>query len=123
MIQAQGGDPRVVYDTSLLPKAQTKLEVKSFKSGYLSQVATNRIGEAAKLLGAGREKKTDVIDPAVGIIVKKRIGDAVEVGDVLCQVFANPASDADGALHLLNGAFTVSAEKPEIPPLIEYVVE
>ena len=123
MIQAQGGDPRVVYDTSLLPKAQTKLEVKSFKSGYLSQVATNRIGEAAKLLGAGREKKTDVIDPAVGIIVKKRIGDAVEVGYVLCQVFANPASDADGALHLLNGAFTVSAEKPEIPPLIEYVVE
>ena len=123
MIQAQGGDPRVVYDTSLLPKAQTKLEVKSFKSGYLSQVATNRIGEAAKLLGAGREKKTDVIDPAVGVIVKKRIGDAVEVGDVLCQVFANPASDADGAMHLLNGAFTVSAEKPEIPPLIEYVVE
>ena len=123
MIKAQGGDPNVVYDTSLLPKAKDRFCVKSFKSGYLSKVATDRIGDAAKLLGAGREKKTDEIDPAVGIIVKKRIGDAVEVGDVLCEVHANPGSDVKGALALLNTTFTVSADKPELPPLIKYVID
>lgn len=123
LIQAQGGDPQVVYDTSRLPKAKDTLHVRSLKSGYLASVATDRIGEAAKLLGAGREKKTDVIDPAVGLIVKKRIGDRVEMGDVLCEVHANPASDVQGALALLNIAFGITADKPEIPPLIKYVVE
>ena len=123
LIAAQGGDPNVAYDTSLLPKSKDIYQVKAFKNGYLAKVATDRIGNAAKLLGAGREKKTDDIDPAVGIIVKKRIGDAVEVGEVLCEVHANPASDVKGALALLNTTFTVSAEAPEKPPLIKYVVE
>ena len=123
LIQAQGGDARVAYDTSLLPKAKERLQVRALKSGYLARVATDRIGDAAKLLGAGREKKTDVIDPAVGIVVKKRIGDRVEMGDVLCEVHANPASDTQGALALLNIAFVITADAPEIPPLIKYVVE
>ena len=123
MIRAQGGDERVVYDTSLLPKAKDRYAVKAFKSGYLGKVAADKIGNAAKLLGAGREKKTDTIDPAVGIIIKKRLGDAVEMGDVLCEVHANPASDVKGALALLNTAFTVTPGMPEIPPLIKYVVE
>ena len=122
MIKAQGGDPRVAYDTSLLPKAKDIHQVKSFKSGYLSKVAADKIGNAAKLLGAGREKKTDDIDPAVGIIVKKRIGDPVEVGEVLCEVHSNPASDAKGALALLNTSFTVTTEKPELPLLIKKVI-
>lgn len=123
MIKAQGGDERVVYDTSLLPKAKDRYSVKAFKSGYLGKVAADKIGNAAKLLGAGREKKTDTIDPAVGIVIKKRLGDAVEMGDVLCEVHANPASDVKGALALLNTAFTVTPGMPELPPLIKYVVE
>jgi len=123
MISAQGGDPRVVSDTSLLPKAKDRHQVKSFKSGYLSKVAADRIGNAAKLLGAGREKKTDEIDPAVGIIIKKRIGDPVEVGEVLCEVHANAASDVKGALALLNTSFTVTPDKPEKPVLIKHVIE
>ena len=59
----------------------------------------------------------------MGIIIKKRLGDAVEMGDVLCEVHANPASDVKGALALLNTAFTVTAAEPELPPLIKYVVE
>ena len=123
MIAAQGGDARVVYDTSLLPKAKDRYQVKSFKSGYLSKVAADKIGNAAKLLGAGREKKTDVIDPAVGLIIKKRIGDTVEMGEVLCEVHANPTSDIKGALALLNTCFTVTAGKPAKPELIKYVIE
>ena len=93
------------------------------KSGYLARVKTNEIGNAAKLLGAGRAKKTDIIDPAVGVIVKKRIGDSVREGDALCEVRANPSSDTAGALNLLNAAFEIAAQRPEKPELIKYVVE
>jgi pyrimidine-nucleoside phosphorylase len=123
MIKAQGGDPEVVYDTALLPKAQNIYHVRAMKDGYLSRVATANIGNAAKLLGAGREKKTDVIDPAVGIIVKKRLGDEVRMGEILCEVHANPASDHQAALGILNNTFTITPARPEKTELIKYVVE
>jgi pyrimidine-nucleoside phosphorylase len=123
MIEAQGGDPRVTEDTSLLPKAAHSIEVRARKGGYLARIKANDVGNAAKLLGAGREKKGDQIDPAVGIIIKKRIGDSVREGEALCEVRANPASDAAGALNLLNAAFEIADQKPERPELIKYVVE
>jgi pyrimidine-nucleoside phosphorylase len=123
MIEAQGGDPHVTEDTSLLPKAAHSIEVRARKDGYLARVKANDVGNAAKLLGAGREKKGDKIDPAVGIIIKKRIGDSVREGEALCEVRANPASDAAGALNLLNAAFEIADQKPERPELIKYVVE
>lgn len=123
MIAAQGGDPGVVYDVSLLPKAKKIYNVRAMKDGYLSKVATDSVGNAARALGAGRVKKTDDIDPAVGIIIKKRIGDAVRMGDVLCEIHANPASDHQSALTILNNAFSISQTKPVIPELIKYVVE
>ena len=123
MIRAQGGNPDVAYDTSLLPRAQKIYNVRAMKDGYLSKVATSSIGNAAKLLGAGREKKTDAIDPAVGIVVKKRIGDEVRMGESLCEIHANPASDHQGALNILNNACTISHERPENPELIKYVIE
>ncbi|MGI6239832.1 MAG: thymidine phosphorylase [Christensenellales bacterium] len=123
MIKWQGGDPRAAFDTSLLPTAKHTVSVRAKKSGYLAAVAADRIGMAAKLLGAGREKKTDVIDPAVGILIHKRIGDGVKAGDALCEVRANPASDTAGALNLLNTAYEISEKPCEKPELIRYVVE
>lgn len=123
MIAAQGGDPRVTNDTSLLPKAAHAVQVRARKNGYLAHVKTSDIGNAAKMLGAGREKKNDAIDPAVGIIIKKRIGDRIKEGDTLCEVHANPASDVSGALNLLNAAFAIADQKPERLELIKYVVE
>lgn len=123
MIAAQGGDPRVTEDTSILPRAAHAVEVRARRSGYLARVKTSEIGNAAKLLGAGRTKKTDAIDPAVGVIIKKRIGDSVKEGEALCEVRANPASDTAGALNILNAAFELSDQKPERPELVKYVVE
>ena len=123
MIAAQGGDARVTEDTSLLPKAAHSVQVRARKGGYLASVRANDIGNAAKLLGAGREKKGDGIDPAVGIIIKKRIGDSIREGEALCEVRANPKSDTAGALNLLNAAFEITGQKPERPELIKYVVE
>ena len=123
MIAAQGGDPRVCEDTGLLPKARTLIDLKADADGYISAMVTSDIGNAAKLLGAGRERKTDELDLSVGIVIKKRVGDAVQKGDVLCTLHAGPKSDRMGAYNLLKRSIRISKEKPEKQPLIRAVVE
>ncbi len=123
MIAAQGGDPRVCNDTGLLPKAKRLIDVKAEKDGYIHSMVTSDLGNAAKFLGAGREKKTDVLDLSVGIVMKKRVGDPVKCGDVLCTLHANDQSDRVGAYNLIRSAICISSEKPEKKPLILGVVE
>ena len=123
MIAAQGGDPRVCEDTGRLPKARTLIDIKADRSGYVSSMATSDLGNAAKLLGAGREKKTDVLDLSVGIVMKKRIGDAVKKGDVLCTLHVGEKSDRMGAYNMVRRAIHIGDEKPEKKALILAVVE
>ncbi|MGN0185690.1 MAG: thymidine phosphorylase, partial [Aristaeellaceae bacterium] len=112
MIAAQGGDPRVCEDTGLLPKAKTLIDIKADRAGYISSMVTSDIGNAAKLLGAGRERKTDVLDLSVGIVMKVRVGDRVKKGDVLCTLHAGEKSDRTGAYNLMKRSITISDEKP-----------
>ena len=123
MIAAQGGDPRVCEDTGLLPKAKTLIDIKADRAGYISSMVTSDIGNAAKLLGAGRERKTDALDLSVGIMMKVRVGDRVKKGDVLCTLHAGEKSDRTGAYNLMKRSITISDEKPEARPLIQAVVE
>ena len=123
MIAAQGGDPRVCEDTGLLPKAKTLIDIKADRAGYVSSMVTSDIGNAAKLLGAGREHKTDELDLAVGIVMKVRLGDRVKRGDVLCTLHAGEKSDRTGAYNLMKRSISISDEKPEVRPLIQAVVE
>ena len=123
MIAAQGGDPRVCENTALLPHAPTLIDIKADREGYVYAMTTSDIGNAAKLLGAGRERKTDELDLSVGIVMKKRIGDAVKRGDVLCTLHAGPKSDRTAAYNLVKRAITISAEKPAPRQLIHAVVE
>ena len=123
MIEAQGGDPQVCYDTKRLPKAKTLIDIKADKDGYIESMVTSDIGNAAKLLGAGREKKTDVVDLSVGVVMKKRVGDKVKNGDVLCTLHVGEKSDRMGAYNLMKRAIRISEKKPEKKPLILAVVE
>ena len=123
MIAAQGGDPRVCEDTGLLPKAKTLIDIKADRAGYVSSMVTSDIGNAAKLLGAGRERKTDALDLSVGIVMKVRVGDRVKKGDVLCTLHAGEKSDRTGAYNLMKRSISISDEKPEARPLIQAVVE
>ena len=123
MIAAQGGDPRVCEDTGLLPKAKTLIDIKADRDGYVSSMVTSDIGNAAKLLGAGRERKTDALDLAVGIVMKVRLGDHVKKGDVLCTLHAGEKSDRTGAYNLMKRSIAISDEKPAPRPLIQAVVE
>ena len=123
MIAAQGGDPRVVHDTSLLPKAKALVDLRAERDGWITRMTTSDIGNAAKLLGAGREHKTDALDLSVGIVMKKRVGDAVKRGDVLATLHVGEKSDRVGAYNLLMKAIRIGDERPVKQPLIRGVVE
>ena len=123
MIAAQGGDPRVAYDTSLLPKAKYKIDVTADRDGYVTGMTTRDIGNAARLLGAGRERKTDVLDLSVGLVMKVRVGDKVKKGDVLCTLHAGDGSDRIGAHNLMRKSIAIGDDRPEPQPLIRAVVE
>ena len=123
MISAQGGDPRVTENVALLPRAKSKIDLVADRDGWLEEIVTSEVGNAAKLLGAGREKKTDVLDLSVGIVMKKRIGDRVRAGDVLATLHAGEKSDRIGAYNLLKRSLKIGKEPVEKPVLIHAVVE
>ena len=123
MIAAQGGDARVAFDTSLLPKAKYRIDVTADRDGYIAGMCTSDIGNAAKLLGAGREHKTDVLDLSVGIVMKVRLGDRVKKGDVLAVMHAGDRSDRTGAYNLLRRSIAIGPDRPGQKPLIVAVVE
>ncbi len=123
MIAAQGGDPRVTEDTSLLPKAKAKVELLADEAGYVQSIRTSDVGNAAKRLGAGREHKTDPLDLSVGVVMHKRVGDPVRRGDVLCTLHVGERSDRIGAYNLLRRAIHIGPEPVQKPALIRAVVE
>ncbi len=83
MVKAQGGNPEVIDDPKLLPQCKEKIEVKSPKEGYVQKIDAFSVGISSQILGAGRQKKEDVIDLSVGIILKKKVGDRVEKDEPL----------------------------------------
>ena len=118
MIEAQGGDGRVCEELAYLPHAAYKISVPALADGYVAKMDTTEIGYCAQALGAGRVKKTDVIDPAVGLIMDVRLGDAVKAGDSLATLYLNKPELANTAIERMQRAITISAEKPELPPLV-----
>ena len=118
MITAQGGDGRVCDDVDYLPHAAYKISVPALASGYVARMDTTAIGYCAQALGAGRQKKTDVIDPAVGLVMDVRLGDVVQEGDSLATLYLNQPELAGEAIARMQQAITIAQEKPELPPLI-----
>ncbi len=117
IIAAQGGDPKVCEDLDRLPKAQFTEPLCAEKSGYIQAVDTKEVGIGALVLGAGREKKEDAIDPGVGLMLKKRVGDKIEAGEPLMIIHHNKTG-LDAARKRLLAAYKIGAEKPVQKPLI-----
>ena len=113
LIEAQGGDPKVALDTSLLPQASREVEILSRKAGFVTAFDTKKIGMAALILGAGRVKKGDPIDPAVGIVIKKRIGDEVEKGEPLATIYGNDDDKIMQASEKFLESITIKTEEPK----------
>lgn len=91
-VSIQGGDPLVVDSPELLPQAKYQVEVKANQDGYISAIDAEKIGLCAMNLGAGRKKKDDPIDPAAGVIMRRKVGEQVKCGDPLCLLHTNTVS-------------------------------
>ena len=123
VIEAQGGDPRVCDDPSRLPHASGRHEIRAKDAGFLHRIGCRAAGEASMLLGAGRNTVADRIDPAVGIELGRKVGEAVEKGDVLATLHFNDQARLDAALARLEDAFEIAADPVPPRPLVRQVIE
>ncbi len=113
IIRLQGGDAAVADHPNRLPQARHQLDVPSPGSGYVASIQCEQIGVASVLLGGGRDKKEDTIDPAVGLVVHKKIGDAVKTGEPLCTLHYNADSRVGEARRLVEQSYRI---EPGAPP-------
>ena len=118
---AQGGDISYLEHTEKFPVAKFITPIVSEKEGYVSHIDSLDIGVSAMKLGAGRETLTDKIDMSSGIVLNKKVGDYVKVGEVLATAYTNKAN-VDDVYKDIHNAFAFAAEKVEVHPIIhEYI--
>jgi pyrimidine-nucleoside phosphorylase len=118
MVQQQGGDPRTVDDPTLLPAAPDRSSVRAESSGFVASMNAEAVGVAGMHLGAGREKAEDRVDPAVGVLVRKKPGEPVQAGEVVFEVHHRASRGLESALKLLQASFAVAPQAPEPEPLV-----
>lgn len=121
-VKAQGGDESVVRDISKFKTTEFKIEVTSKEEGYLQRIDALEIGENAMRLGAGRETIEDKIDMAAGVILKKKVGDVVKKGEILCVVYTNKKNnqkEIDG----IHDSFKLTRHHVKVPPIVHEVIE
>ena len=116
MVKAQGGNTRAVDDPSLLPQCKEKIEVKSTTEGYVQKIDALAVGISSQILGAGRQKKEDVIDPSVGIVLKKKIGDKVKEGEPLAIFYTDGDEEKiENAKEKFLASFSIGKEEVKKP--------
>ncbi len=127
-ITAQGGDPDVLEDPSLLPSATWVEDLASPKGGYVANINAQEVGLATVLLGAGRERKDDPIDHAVGVVLHKKVGDLVAPGESLLTIHAHRVESTAAvkmaqARAMLLDAFRWSDTPPKPPPHVHKMIQ
>jgi pyrimidine-nucleoside phosphorylase len=123
MVQLQGGDPRVIDNPERLPQARGSVQVLSAKNGFISSMQCEQIGTACVILGGGRERKEDSVDPGVGIVLHKKVGDAVASGEPLATIYYNDER-LDRARQMIATACVIADEAPSTKrPLIHRVIQ
>jgi pyrimidine-nucleoside phosphorylase len=122
VVQAQGGNPQALDRFELLPNATGMREISSPRAGYVSNIKAEDIGLASNLIGAGRENKEDMIDPAVGIILEVKNGEKVDAGSVLCRLYYTKEDRVEEAAEMVEDAFMISSARPDERELILEVV-
>src|SRR5262249_34518657 len=124
MVRLQGGDVRAIDDPSRLPQALYKIEVQAPRDGFVSSIDCEAVGTACVILGGGREKKEDPVDPTVGIIFHKKIADRVAAGEALCTIHYTAESKAQRAQQMILNSYAISDAPPaERPPIVRGVIQ
>ena len=122
MVRAQGGDPRI-GDGGVLPRARSRKEVAAAEDGFVTAIDTERLGTAAMVLGAGREKVEDVIDPGAGLVVGKKPGDEIRRGEPLVTLHYNDPARLSESEAIVRKAYSIGARPQSAPELILAVLE
>ncbi len=122
MVELQGGDPATVDNPTLLPRSKHSVELRSQKSGCVKTIQCESVGTACVVLGGGREKKEDAVDPAVGIVLHKKVSDRVSVSEALCTIYYNDEARMQQAKKLLEESFAIGDEMPEPRRLVRRVI-
>jgi len=123
MVAAQGGDPSVLDTPDSLCRVREKIPVLAEKGGFVASVNSIEIGTAAQLLGAGRATKDDVIDPAVGLVMHKRVGDPIAVGEPIATLYVNDDRRLQEAKARLLAAVHIEVFQPEKRSIIYDVIK
>jgi pyrimidine-nucleoside phosphorylase len=122
VVEAQGGNSQALDKFELLPNATGMREILSPRAGFVSAIMAEDIGRASTMMGAGRARKEDEIDPAVGVILEVKVGEKVDAGSVLCRLYHTGEETLDEAAELVEDAFRISGTRPEERELILEVV-
>lgn len=122
LVRLQGGDPEVITDPARFARAANQTILPSGQTGYVQSINAEAIGIASMLLGAGRERIDSKIDHAVGIILKKKVGDPVSTGEALCVLEYNCDIPLQNAIELTKHAYSIGDNPPTKIPLIRHVI-
>lgn len=118
LVKYQGGDLNQIEDLNLLPKAEHVIEVRSKKEGYVKSLNAEEVGKCALMLGAGRENMESIIDHSAGIVLKKKVDDEVNKGDVLAEIHCNDIDMAKKVEEHLHEIYKIGAKNQEVKKLI-----
>ena len=118
IIEEQGGDAHVVDDYARLPSVADREMVSAPRDGFLVRLDAEAVGRASVVLGAGRDRVEDPVDPAVGVMVRAKPGDEVRAGDPVLEVHYRDRRRLDAAVALLSQAVVIGDERPASRPLI-----
>ena len=118
-----GGNGDLVDDYSILPIAKNKMEVFSNKEGYVSKIKAEEVGKAAMIIGAGRATKEDEVDHAVGLKILKKVGDKIEKGEKIAEIYYNDAKNVEDSKNMILDAYVLQNEKVLEPKAILEIIE
>jgi pyrimidine-nucleoside phosphorylase len=122
MVDLQGGDSHAVRDLSRLPKAAQTLNVMASADGFVTAIACEQVGTAGVILGGGRERQEDAVDPAVGLVLHRKVGDRVKRGERLATIHYNSDTRAQRAKKLMEESYQIGEAAPVPRPLVHRVI-
>lgn len=123
MVKLQGGDVGVIDDPRTFSSARSTTQVTSARSGFVTAMQCEQIGTACVILGGGRERKEDSVDPAVGIVLHKKVGDRVNAGETLATVHYNAETRGERARQMISESYQIAEAVPQAKrPLVHRVI-
>jgi pyrimidine-nucleoside phosphorylase len=122
-VEQQGGNPGIVDDYTLFDVSPGKAYFTADRAGTVTHIETLQVGVASMILGAGRERIEDPVDFGVGFIFKKNLGDTVEKGEPICEVYYRKDDELQRALDILGRAISITDEKIKPPELVKSIID